>query len=222
MDERKSQTDKIKKQKKVILIVIASLILFVVLYFLLGLIDFNALFNKNADEYVQTKPPVLYFYNESYSKYPSDDEWYMNEAIKTIEYVYSLGPMTHTDEIITEDDAIGKGDAMHLIYKLIESIKAGDHESYNNCFSSYYYSTHNRQERFTKQKIYDIRVTVLDTQTKYANGALITEYNYLLEYRIRHNNGSLRNDINSDYLGKQQIKISERSGEGLLIDDLIQ
>ena len=109
---------------------------------------------------------------------------------------------------------------MLLLYNLVEYIKRGDCENYNNCFSSYYFSNHERQDEFTKQKIYDIIITELPPQTKTADGKTFTEHSFTLEYRIRHNNGSLRRDVGSNQSKKQYVKISERMGEGLLIDDI--
>ena len=123
-----------------------------------------------------------------------------------------------SETILTEEDAKSHGEAFYLLYNLIDYIKAGDHESYNSCFSSYYFKTSQPQGKFTKQKIYDIIITELPTESKSADGVSFMEYNYTIEYRIRHNNGSFRRDIGSDQSKKQYVKLSERSGEGVLID----
>ena len=217
MNEEKREKESLKKQKKIILIVIISLIGFAILYFLIGLIDFDALFKKNEKN--EEKPINIYFYDESYSEYPSEDEWYMNEAFKNITYVYGTGTI-FSDEIQTEKDAKDKSENLLLLYDMIECIKSGDDESYNKCFSSYYFKSHTRQEKFTKQKIYDIIITELPAENKSADGKVFIEYTYTIEYRIRHNNGTLRSDIGSDQSRKQYVKISNRCGEGIKIDDM--
>ena len=218
MNEEMREKDKLKKKKKIILLVIGSLITFAILYFLIGLIDFDALFNKPDDN--TTEQVKIHFYDESYSKFPSEDEWYMTEAFKNITYVYGTGT-TFSDEIQNEKDALAKSESLLLLYNFIEYIKAGNTDHYNNCFSEYYYGTHQRQTEFTKQKIYDIIITELPSETKSDNGISFIEYNFTVEYRIRHNNGSLRKDIGSDQSRKQYFEISNRSGQGLKIDNIV-
>lgn len=220
MNEEKREKENLKKQKKIILIVIASLIAFAVIYFLIGLIDFDAIFN-NPDENDKNNPSsvAIHFYDKSYSENPTEDEWYMNEAFKNITYVYGSGTV-FSDEIQTAEDAKAKSESLLLLYNLVGYIKDGDSDNYNKCFSSFYFSNHERQKEFTKQKIYDIIITEFSTQTKSADGRSFTEYTFTLEYRIRHNNGSLRDDIGSGQSRKQYINISERTGAGLLIDDI--
>jgi len=215
MDEQRNDKAALNKQKKVVLIIIGALVLFAILYFIVSTIDFDSLFNKKSD--ISDFVGNYYFYDESMSKYPSEDEWYMTEAFKEVEY--SHGVSTVISEILfDEKDAAAKGKPVELLYNLVEYIKAGDYEGYNSCFSSYYYQTSQPQGPFTKQKIYDITITELSSQTKSADGTAFIEYTYTLEYRIRHNNGTLRKDIGSDQIRKQYIVLSERAGEGILID----
>ena len=212
MNEEKRERSSLKKQKTVILIVIASLTAFAALYFLIGLIDFDSIFFKNTNQDGNQETAPIVFYDESYSKYPSEDDWYMNEAFKNIEYVYGTGTIFR-DEIQTEQDAKNKNEALLLLYKFIEYIKDGDHEGYNDCFSANYFESHERQGEFTKQKIYDIVITEIPNESD-------KEYTFSIEYRIRHNNGSLRKDIGSDQSKKQYVKISPQGNSELLIDDI--
>ena len=143
----------------------------------------------------------------------------MNEAFKNITFVYVVGT-TFSDEIQNESDALSKSESLLLLYNMIEYIKSGNSTSYNDCFSTYYFSKHQPQGEFTKQKIYDIIITELSPEVQSSNGKSFTVYNFTVEYRIRHNNGSLRNDIGSDQSRKQYFKISDRDGSGLKIDDV--
>lgn len=219
MNEEKREKESLKKQKRIILIVIASLIAFAIVYFLIGLIDFDALFAHNKQNDNKNDDVKIFFYDESYSKYPTEDEWYMNEAFKNITYVYGTGTI-FSDEIQTAEDAKDKSEALLLLYNLIESIKDGNDELYNKCFSPYYFESHAHQGEFTKQKIYDIIITELPAENKSIDGKTFVEYIYTIEYRIRHNNGTLRNDVGSDRSKKQYVKISDRFNGTMLIDDM--
>ena len=51
-------------------------------------------------------------------------------------------------------------------------------------------------------------------------GATYKEYYYTLEYMIRHNNGSLRNDMGSDCVKAQHLILSEKYSDEMLIDKM--
>lgn len=218
MNDQKREKEQLKKQKKTIIIVIISLVTFAILYYLISIINFDGLFNNTKGN--NTTTDNIYFYDESLSKYPSEDEWYTKEAYKNIEFFYSRGSTVFSETILTDEDAIARGEAFYLLYNLIEYIKAGDYENYNSCFSTYYFSHNQLQGKFTKQKIYDIKITEIQTESKSDGNKSFIEYTYSIEYRIRHNNGSLRNDIGSDQIKKQYVKLSDRNGIGVLIDNI--
>lgn len=218
MNEQKREKEQLKKQKRMIIIIITSLIAFAILYYLISMIDFNNLFETNDGS--SNINENIYFYDESLSKYPSEDEWYSKEAYKNIEYFTISGSTVFSETILTDKDAISKGEAFYLLYNYIQYIKAGDHESYNSCFSTYYFKNNPPQGKFTKQKIYDIKITEMQAESKSDGTNSFIEYTYTLEYRIRHNNGSLRKDIGSDQIKKQYIKLSNRNGMGILIDKI--
>ena len=116
MNEEKREKESLKKQKKIILIVIASLIAFSIIYFLIGLIDFDSIFNKdNKKDPANEKPQNIFFYDKSYSDDPTEDEWYMKEAFKNITFVYGSGTI-FSDEIQTSEDAKAKSESLLLLY----------------------------------------------------------------------------------------------------------
>jgi hypothetical protein len=125
-----------------------------------------------------------------------------------------------TSETITPQDLTSYNEAINLLYSMIEYITIGNVEAYNACFSPIYFSTTPMKDRFTKQKIYNITIIeVSQTDKKDNEGKPYTEYYYKLDYMIRHNNGSLRNDMGSDCIKTQHIYLSDRSGT-VLIDKL--
>ena len=210
----KREEQLLKKQKKTILIVIASLVAFAVLYGIISLIDFDKMFNKNDDA---TNNENIYFYNEDLSKYPSEDETYM-EYDQTVTYASGLHGTVITETVLNEKEALNRGEAFYLLYNLIDYIKSGNYEAYNSCFSSTYFSDPNAtvQGKFTKQKIYNITITEISKIDK--NGH--TEYTYSIDYFIRHNDGSLRNDMGSDCSKTQYFILSDKTGNEILIDTM--
>lgn len=210
------QENRIKKQKKIILIVIAASVLFVALYFAIASIDFNKLFGEKKPSENSEK---IYFYDEELSKNIYQDEKYV-EKDRTITFAnLSWGTST---TLLTDSDAVSAGPAANLIYNMLGYILTGNQAGYNSCFSDYYYSNGGEPKgKFTQQKIYNITITEVSvTEKKDENGSVYKEYYYTLEYMIRHNNGTLRDDMGSDCIKTQHLILSERFSDEVLIDKM--
>ena len=206
-----STADRLKKQKRIILIVFLSLIGFVALYCAIYWI--SSLFPKyTVNEY------DIYFYDEKYSTGDiTKDETYMDKN-RIINLKDENSGVTVS---VTEEDRTSYNEAFNLLYSMVEYMIMGNVEAYNGCFSSEYFKTQAAEDYFTKQKIYDITIVeVSETEKTDENGNSYTEYYYRLEYAIRHNNGSLRSDVGSDSIKPQHVYLSDRSGT-VLIDKLI-
>lgn len=209
--ENERNRELVNKQKRTILIVITCLLAFAGLYFAIVQIDFDKLLPKKTPS--DTRAPI-FFYEERLSEYPEEDEIYMAQD-RTVNY-----SVNGASETLDESGAVARGEYVNLLYQLVEYIKNGNHEGYNACFSPLYYEVASPKGQFTKQKIYAITITEISiTEKKDSNGNLYDEHVYTLEYFIRHNNGTLRNDMGSDCSKKQFIVMSNRSGTSL-IDNL--
>lgn len=206
--------EKIKKQKKTIIIIMLISTLIVALYFLFTLIDFDKLFSNDLP--ADTNKYPIYFYDEDLSKNIFQDEIYMGYD-RTINLQKGAVKIT-----IDENDAVTSGPAVNLIYNMIGYIISGNHEGYNSCFSENYYRYASPVKKFTQQKIYNIVITEVSvTNETDENGESYIRHYYTLEYMIRHNNGSLRNDMGSDCIKTQHLYISENNSSGeALIDNL--
>ncbi len=203
--------DRLKKQKRIISIVFLSLIGFVILY--LAVYWISSLFPKyTVDEY------EIYFYDEKYSMGDiTKDETYMGKN-RIINFKNVNSGVTVS---VPEEDRTHYNEAVNLLYSMVEYMIMGNAEAYNGCFSPIYFETNSPEDYFTKQKIYDITIVeVSETEKQDENGNVYTEYYYMLEYYIRHNNGSLRTDVGSDEMRPQHVYLSDRSGN-VLIDKLI-
>lgn len=71
---------------------------------------------------------------------------------------------------------------------------SGNYSEYNALFTENYYESNDPYYSFTQQMIYDIRIEKLSEDTK--DGKDI--FCYDVSYRIHKNNGTFRNDIDSD------------------------
>ena len=208
----KNNNESIKKQKKAIIITFICLVGFVLIYILVSAIDWSAISSQGQDG----NGDYIYFYDEKLSQDLDADEVYMGYD-RTINYMVEATGMSET---ITEDDRTSYNEAINLLYNMVEYMTIGNVDGYNSCFSSIYFSKAEAKTRFTKQKIYNITIIeVSQTEKQDENGRTYTEYYYKLDYMIRHNNGSLRNDVGSDGIKTQHILLSDKTGE-VLIDTI--
>ena len=203
--------EKIRRQKKTILIVFLCMVGIVILYFAFYFI--SSLFPK----YIENEFNI-YFYDEQYSTGDiTKDEYYM-DLNRVINFKRESTDITVS---ILEEDRNNYNEAVNLLYSMVEYMIMGNVEAYNGCFSPTYFSTQAPKERFTKQKLYNITIVEVSIEEKTdETGKNYTEYYYKLDYMIRHNNGSLRDDMGSDCIKSQHIYLSNRSGD-MLIDKLI-
>ena len=67
------------------------------------------------------------------------------------------------------------------------------------------------------QQLYDIKLTKVK-ETEMSEG--YTQYEFEVEYRIRQNNGTFRNDIDEDESKKQYYVLSDSTSKDVLIDQI--
>ena len=126
-------------------------------------------------------------------------------------------------EVIDEKTKDKYGPAVSLLNDMIGYIIHGDHESYNTLFSENYFKTEGNEpeEPFTMQQLYDIKLTLIKETEKIENGQRYTQYEFEVEYRIRHNNGTFRTDIVEGESRKQYFILSDSTSNTVLIDQIL-
>lgn len=143
--------------------------------------------------------------------------------------------------ISLSDETYGNygGTAVGLLIELLLAVQSGDADAYNSCFGNDYlaavgkdalrsngknpsgYSEEEliasgRKDRFTAQKVYDAVITDMGSSKITDSGKEFTAYYLRLEYKIRHNNGTLRTDMDSDSARPQEIVITDDNPGGEL------
>ena len=131
------------------------------------------------------------------------------------------GLISHSDGAtkvtLTEDDYDSYSEAAQLIFTLVHAIQNGDPDAYNACFSDAYLKKSGKQEAFTMQEIYE--VIVVEDFTVREGDYLRTDFE--LEYKIRNNNGTLRDDMGSDASKKQYVTVTTNNKKGIPLIDSI-
>lgn len=157
--------------------------------------------------YFEERPPSvpgnIQFADPSLSADIYADAAYM-ALDRSIHYVTNDG-YTITVEI-PESEYAKYSKEVQLLIALVRAAERGDSEAYNACFSPEYIQESGRIDSFTMQKIYDIMITEYRTSIGVPEGYR-TAAVYGLRYKIKDNNGSLRNDMGSDAEHEQYISV---------------
>lgn len=194
------------KIKKIIILIFAGMTLFVVLcYTLARFIDLDSLLKPRGTD---KRPNTIIFATPNYDEDIYADSGYM-ELDRNI-YIYDVD--TGLRESLEPDDYEVYGESVQFMSDFINSIIQGDVEKYNSFFADDEYC----KESFTKQKLYNIMITKLSVEELTENNETWTQYEFALEYMIRHNNGTLRLDIESDACRPQYITVTDRRGKLLI------
>lgn len=105
-------------------------------------------------------------------------------------------------------------DSFCVIYDFIDYAISGDHKKLNALFSDEYIDAEGETKmEFTMQQLYNIKVTYITDTTTESNGYTYSSQDFWLEYMIRRNNGTFRNDMASDCIKKEYVRITNRDGE---------
>ena len=119
---------------------------------------------------------------------------------------YTLVDGYETTVPIPEGEEIHYSTEVRLLVRLINAAIAGDTDTYNACFSKEYIETSGEFAPFTMQKLYDISI-VDYTYSAVAPSGYTSVRVYGLRYKIKDNNGSLRDDIGSDGEIEQRVSV---------------
>ncbi len=194
MNNDNNNMKKLNKQKRGIIIAFASMFAVVMLAYVIvpGVSKLADYIKSIGDDGFKSDYmddiKSLTFHPADYSENIFEDSEYMslNRYLS-----YTKGSDTYT---ITEDDYSKYDATVGFFAKYFNSVINGEYETYNDYFTDEYFEENSNKTRFTPQKLYDINVKF--KSTKKVDGA--TSYIYYVTYKIFKNNGTFRNDIESD------------------------
>ena len=203
------------RSKKIILICIMALIAFVICYFVT-----MSIVNYLSNDEAPPKKPI-FFYMADWDKDIMEDSAYLSKD-RNIWYKDSRSGIAITLNSDTLDGVsqdYKKGVA--LLCEYIDLAIKGDHKGINKFFSEAYYANgYKAKEEFTMQQIYDICITTIRLSATEENGKEYQSYEFWVEYKIRENNGTFRNDVGSDGAKPEMFIITDRNGD-VKIDAII-
>ncbi len=208
---RENASPKLKKRIIVTLIVILAVLL--VMYLLVELIP--KLYSVKDAERVQEVTADYNFYPADYEENIFEDIDYLALINNGLLY-YDNGSNSILEA--TEENAADFGEAASLMINMFYSVVEGDAVRYNSYFSDEYFRVFSAKERFTMQKIYNAKLSLIAVEGVEEKAGNYTKYTFKLEYFIFENNGTYRKDIGED-ARTQYFTVTDKSGN-FLIDSL--
>ncbi len=145
-------------------------------------------------------PPPFEFSDPALSADPMSDTDYM-QLDRTV-YYRTLSGYEITVSV-AESDLSSVDAELALLWRLVHAAMTGDADAYNACFSKEYIESSGKAEDFTKQKLYDITITLYEGAEQSIPDGYASVRAYGLAYKIKDNNGSLRRDMGSDAIKEQ-------------------
>ena len=203
-----------RRLKRRMVIVLVALVAFAVIAVpLISALD--RLTVQGKQEEIETrKSSTIIFYEADWELDIMQEPGYLAKD-RTVYYCDAQYGIT---QALDEKNRNDFGPAVDVLVRMIERIIAGDADGYNQLFSSNYFENHEPEPPFTMQQLYDIKLTKVK-EIEMSEG--YTQYEFEVEYRIRQNNGTFRNDIDEDESKKQYFVLSDSTSKDVLIDQIM-
>jgi len=230
----RSAREQTKKLKKIIIITFCVMVAFVVVYFIFSAFLSDAI-TETLTGYFPWIKEILddgvgneyqgnnftdIFYPIDYDHDIMQDKEYL--GLDRNVYYYASSDQYGSVVVLDEDNCGKQAMGVTLLYEFVEAIIAGDVDTYNACFSDYYFE-HKEIEPdpgFTMTQLYDIKITNMGQRRVSDELGEYTQYEFVLQYSIHKNNGTFRSDIGSDESAANYIVITDRNGK-LLIENTL-
>ena len=198
------------RKAKIIILVILSLFAFLILFDILiqsGLI--LKFFPKDEND----KSDYIYFCDADYEFDIFSDEEYLDLD----RYIKYSDDGFSTVSLVNDNAFKNAGKIAIFWGEYFDSVIYGDYDKYNSFFTESYIADKGKKEKFTMQMLYNIEVVKL---REYEDGES-TVYEFEVRYAIRHNNGTFRDDIESDATRPQIYQLIQNSNTNIIKINII-
>ncbi len=151
------------------------------------------------------------FYEKNYDENILEDEEYrgLNRIIS-----YKNGAVTIS---VLPEEYASIDPVLEFLSEFVNLMINGKYEEYPSYFSNNYKQKNYLPEKFTMQRIYNVTIEKISEGMAHDGKAQLV---YMLDFMINKNNGSLRDDIDSDSSKPWYLTIIEENGK-YLIDNIL-
>lgn len=120
---------------------------------------------------------------------------------------------------LVDNDYASCGKPVVMFGAYVDALMHGDAEAVNSFYTDSYFETHERFEKITMQKLYNIEVEYVSEKYDVFDGRNVVKYVYKFTYMIMENDGTFRNDLISDAMRPQYYTLIE-DGDDIRISDV--
>ena len=209
--QARESTQKLKR--RMIIVIICLAVFAVVAIPLISYLD-NLEKQQSVEELESKKESTIIFYDPDWKLDIMTDPAYL-ALDRTVYYSDTQYGITVA---LDQKNQKKYGPAVEVLNQMIQYIIAGNADGYNQLLSDNYLKNNDIEPPFTMQQLYDIQLSkVRETNVdgKY------TQYEFVVKYRIRNNDGTFRTDMGSDESKKQYIILSDSTSSKVLIDQIL-
>lgn len=130
---------------------------------------------------------------------------------------YTNGNLTVTvDREHLDDVSEAYRETVLFMFDYIDAMINGDAQKFNSMYAaSFFKDGRTPRERFTQQKIYAANIVAVDNWYDDSESSAVTYYNIGIDYMIKNNNGTLRDDMGSDAVRRKYLTI-RKDADGVL------
>ncbi len=207
MNTEKTKAKKKLSKSQLIIIIIAAL--FALTAVLTLLYDSGALAKIFSGKDKEDDP--IFLFNPNYDFDIFEDEAYL-DLNRSLYYSDDGVNFTY---LTTENDYQNAGKTAIFFGEYFNSIIYGDSEKFNSFFTDDYYDDNDPKERFTMQMLHNMEALRLSaTIINEGKADQATVYQFEVRYAIRRNNGTFRNDLESNVTRPQIYELIEYDYDG--------
>ena len=120
---------------------------------------------------------------------------------------------------LVDNDFASCGKPVEMFGEYVDALMHGDAEKVNSFYTDSYFVAHNKYEKITMQKLYNIEVEYISQSDVTIGGKSFVQYVYKLTYMIMENDGTFRDDLVSDAMKPQYYTLLD-DGETIKISDI--
>ncbi len=209
MKKSMSENKKQPQKKKILIAIGVVLGILALLWGVLELVTY-------LDARKKAEPPEYHY--EFDTVYNGDIHEYRPYLNLDRQIYYCADPAGYgLTQAVTEENREDFSPEVLFLCDWLNTVVDGDADAYNGYFNQTYFQNVEPQKPFAQQMLYNIHLTYHSEQ-KEGNDRLVT---FTVEYMIRHNNGTYRQDIESDASRPQRVTLRVAEDGTLAIERLL-
>lgn len=207
-----------KRKKTAAVITVAACAICVVGLFFMNIGELNFNFDFGKKETIQT----VYDGKGQHRISLYEPDW-ESDIFKNEEWLGKNRYLTYTENgmslTLVDYDYASCGKPVEMFGAYFDALMHGDADAVNDFYTESYFETHDKFDKITMQKLYNMEVEYISRSDITLYGVQTIQYTYRVTYMIMENDGTFRDDLVSDAMRSQYYTLVE-IGDEIKISDI--